>query len=30
MGPKALKTAKKVNMTPKAMAKIAVTALFDN
>jgi short-subunit dehydrogenase len=29
VGPKALKTAEKVNMTPEAVAKIAVTALFD-
>ncbi len=29
VGPKALKTADKVNMTPEAVAKIAVTALFD-
>lgn len=29
VGEKALKTAEKVNMTPEAVAKIAVTALFD-
>jgi short-subunit dehydrogenase len=29
VGPKALKTAEKVNMTPEAVAKIAVTALFN-
>jgi short-subunit dehydrogenase len=29
VGAKALKTAEKVNMTPEAVAKIAVTALFD-
>lgn len=29
VGPKALKTAEKVNMTPEAVAKIAVAALFD-